>query len=182
MSAIIRLTREEDIAALPAIERSSGETFRVIPGLAWIADDNGQSPEEHLHFLRSGTSWVATDEQNRLLGFLNAEVYGQEFHIWQLAVRHHHQRRGCGTALIREVIASAKARKLFAITLTTFRNVPWNMPFYQSLGFQTLRVDQLDDRLIALLRKEVEHGLPETKRCAMRLVLGHPPVNGDTIS
>ncbi len=34
----IRTSRDEDAALLPAIERSAGESFRLLPELAWIAD------------------------------------------------------------------------------------------------------------------------------------------------
>jgi len=35
----IRHATQQDAAAMPDIERSSGEAFRIIPNLAWIADD-----------------------------------------------------------------------------------------------------------------------------------------------
>jgi hypothetical protein len=57
------------------------------------------------------------------------------------------------------------------VTLTTFRDVIWNEPFYKRLGFRTLRDDEMDERLAELLRQEAERGLPEGSRCAMRLDL-----------
>ncbi len=35
----IRVATPEDVQFLPEIERSSGEAFRAVPDLAWIADD-----------------------------------------------------------------------------------------------------------------------------------------------
>jgi len=171
MIATVRLAIEEDVPLLPAIERSAGQVFRAIPSLAWIADDTVQTTEEHLQFVRFGTSWVAVDICDRPLGFLNGQVLGREFHICQAAVDRAHQGRGYGRALIKAAIDWAKAQELAAITLTTFRDVPWNEPFYTSLGFETLEQVQLCTRLLETLRKEVEHGLPEEQRCAMRLRL-----------
>ena len=44
----IRPAIETDADLLPEIERSSGELFRQIPALAWIADDGVQSVARHL--------------------------------------------------------------------------------------------------------------------------------------
>jgi len=76
------------------------------------------------------------------------------------------QGRGVGRRLIGHVIAWARAEGFVSLSLTTFRNVPWNGPFYASLGFVE------DDRLSALqaiLRAEADKGLAD--RCAMVLTL-----------
>jgi N-acetylglutamate synthase-like GNAT family acetyltransferase len=55
-----------------------------------------------------------------------------------------------------------------ALTLTTFRNVPWNEPYYRRLGFVTLDSTELNPRLKAILRSEGQAGMPIAQRCAMR--------------
>jgi hypothetical protein len=57
------------------------------------------------------------------------------------------------------------------VTLTTFRDIPWNGPFYQSMGFEPIASEKLDTRLSAVLADEVRKGLPAARRCAMRKVL-----------
>ena len=57
------------------------------------------------------------------------------------------------------------------MTLTTFRTIPWNCPFYERLGFRTLDEADLSPRLLAVLDEEDAHGLPRDTRCAMRLTL-----------
>lgn len=69
MNALIRLTREDDAPALPDIERSSGEAFRTVPELAWIADDDVQSVASHLEFVRSGLSWLRSTIATARLDF-----------------------------------------------------------------------------------------------------------------
>ena len=83
----IRVATEDDAAALPDIERSSGEAFRQIPGLEWIADDSVTPPERHLELIRQGTAWVAQDDNQLIVGFLSAEVHQDVLHIWQMSVR-----------------------------------------------------------------------------------------------
>ncbi|MGF6175523.1 GNAT family N-acetyltransferase [Ensifer sp. 4252] len=171
MNALIRLTREDDTPALPDIERSSGEAFRVVPELAWIADDDVQSVAAHLEFVRCGLSWVAVDDRDRPLGFLCAEISDGALHIWQLAVLHERQGFGLGRALIAAAIAHARGRSLGEVTLTTFRELAWNECFYRKLGFLTLGEEGLDARLAQILAKEATYGLPAERRCAMRLSL-----------
>ena len=54
----IRFAVKDDAQFLPEIERSSGEAFRQIPHLEWIADDDVQSVERHEDLIRQGLAWV----------------------------------------------------------------------------------------------------------------------------
>ena len=63
--------------------------------------------------------------------------------------------------------ASAAARGARRITLTTFRDVPWNEPFYRHLGYVTLDESALDARLRQVLDDEAANGMPAARRCAM---------------
>ncbi|CAN7327749.1 MULTISPECIES: GNAT family N-acetyltransferase [Ensifer] len=183
MNALIRLTREDDAPALPDIERSSGEAFRTVPELAWIADDDVQSVASHLEFVRSGLSWVAVDDRDRPLGFLCAEISDGALHIWQLAVLHERQGLGLGRALFAAAIAHARDRSLGEVTLTTFRELVWNERFYRKLGFLTLGEEELGSRLAQILAKEATNGLPAERRCAMRLSLdgAQPDMRDDSL-
>ncbi|MBK5565611.1 GNAT family N-acetyltransferase [Ensifer sp. 2YAB10] len=168
---LIRPTREDDAILLPEIERSSGALFRTVPDLAWIADDDVQSAEAHVEFLRTGLSLVSVDGRDRPSGFLCAAAAEGELHIWQLAVLEECQGRGLGRALMAAAIAHARANSCTAVSLTTFRGLKWNEHFYRTLGFATLAADELDPRLAQILANEAAHGLPAERRCAMRLTL-----------
>ncbi|WP_394764211.1 GNAT family N-acetyltransferase [Phenylobacterium sp.] len=168
---VVRPALESDASLLPDVERSAGEVFRDVPALAWIADDEVQSEEQHRVYARAGNSWVAVDEGDRPLGFLSAEPCGEELHIWELAVRRDQQGRGAGRALFEACLRYARLRDLTAITLTTFRGLPWNEELYHRWGFETLVEENTGGRLADILSDEREHGLPSEQRCAMRLVL-----------
>lgn len=64
-------------------------------------------------------------------------------------------------------MAHARAKGLLAITLTTFKNVPWNAPFYARLGFEQLPEATLAPRLAAILAEEYRRGFAPGSRCAM---------------
>jgi GNAT superfamily N-acetyltransferase len=166
----IRKACAEDAAALPDIERSAGKAFLSLPDLAWIADDDVQSVERHLELIANGYAWVAV-EKDTLAGFLSAEAAGDALHVWELAVHADFQGRGMGRALMEHAMEAAEADRFQAVTLTTFRDVPWNEPFYRKLGFQTLSGLAIPERLQNILDEEVARGLPREKRCGMILGL-----------
>ncbi|MCJ8520577.1 ribosomal protein S18 acetylase RimI-like enzyme [Pseudorhizobium tarimense] len=170
---LIRLAQSEEAERLSAVERSAAQAFLHWPPFAWLAQFEGQAIERHLELMRAGTNWLATDD-DEIVGFLSAEAIDRELHIWELSVALDHQRLGWGSALLRHALQAAQARGLEAVTLTTFRNVPWNGPFYERFGFRYLTPEDVGRRLIEILLNEAEHGLPPGERCAMRLSLGEP--------
>src|SRR5690606_12878830 len=133
----IRKTTNQDTPLLPEIERSSGELFRQYPGLQWIADDDVQSEAQHQAFVAEGVALVA-ELEGAVVGFLTGSLEPDALHIWQIAVGRTHQRRGIGRKLIEAAQQLAVDHAPIALTLTTFRDVPWNEPYYQKLGIKTL--------------------------------------------
>jgi GNAT superfamily N-acetyltransferase len=176
----IRMARDNDAEALPCIEQSAGEAFRTITELAWLADGDNVSLERHRALIAQGSCWVAADDQDRPVGFLSAGIEGDVLHIWELDVRLDRQGSGIGRALLQQAIMDARRRGLAAVTLTTFREVAWNAPFYRKSGFRILEGAEVDERLASLLIGEAEHGMPAEQRCAMRLDLGRLNPDPDT--
>jgi GNAT superfamily N-acetyltransferase len=167
----IRPACEDDAELLPDIEQSAALAFRAMPELAWLADGDNASPEQHRALIAAGGCWVAVDAEDRPVGFLNAGIDGKMLHIWELDVHLDWQGRGIGRALLQQAIEESRQCGLAAVTLTTFRDVAWNAPFYRKSGFRILEAEGMDNRLAALLLDEAERGLPADRRCAMRLDL-----------
>lgn len=164
----IRPARGCDAAFLPAIERSSGEIFRQWPGLEWIADDDIQSEEQHRTLIAKDVAFVADLTDHGIVAFLNGEITVDALHVWQIAVHRDQQGRGIGRKLMEAAQQLATDQGIRALTLTTFRQVHWNEPYYQRLGFITLDRKKLPPRLKAVLDAEERAGLPIAQRCAMR--------------
>lgn len=167
-SVTIRPARPSDAAHFPDIEQSAGELFRTIADSAWIANSPNLTDPHYADLIRGGASWVASLPGGRPAGFLCAEIVGRTLHVEELAIRLDVQRRGIGRRLLETAVAWAAERGLMAVTLTTFRGVAWNEPFYASAGFETLPESRLDPRLTAILQAEIAKGLPADRRCAMR--------------
>jgi ribosomal protein S18 acetylase RimI-like enzyme len=171
----IRQTQPDDAPKLPAIEQSAGQIFLSLPDLAWIAGDAVMDAARHLDFAAMGTSWVACDAEGDIVAFLVGEPCQDAVHIWEISVHVQAQGQGVGAALIEKAAVDAADRGLESLTLTTFRDVPWNEPYYKRLGFETLEQDTIDARLAGLLDAEVAHGFPAERRCAMRRMLALAP-------
>ena len=62
-----------------------------------------------------------------------------------------------------------------AVTLTTFRDIPWNAPFYESAGFRPLGAPEVGPGLAAIVRDEAARGLDPGQRLAMRRELAIEP-------
>ncbi|GAB2992940.1 GNAT family N-acetyltransferase [Saccharothrix stipae] len=158
----LRPARTDELPSLPPIERASGEPFRDF-GMPEIADDDPMplSTLEHLHV------WVAADPHP--VAWVAVEVVDGAAHVEQLSVHPDHARRGIGAALLDHVERWAATRGLTALTLTTFRDIPWNGPYYRRLGFH--EVTDLSPGLTAIVAAEAARGLaPETRVCLRRLV------------
>ena len=168
LNITVRPTRPGDVTALPAIERAAGERFRDYPELAWLAEGEVISAEQHLDYAERGLSWLAL--ANELpVGFILAETHVSSLFIVELSVHLDWQGKGIGRRLIACVADQARKRGLASLTLTTFRDVPWNAPFYARLGFEMITT--LTPELREKREEEMAHGLAYDARCAMRLPL-----------
>ena len=93
---------------------------------------------------------------NPAVGFASVEVIDGAAHIWQLSVDPAFGRQGRGRALVERVCEWARGQGLDSVTLTTFRDVPWNAPFYARMGFEIEAAPS--PGLAAIRREEVEGG------------------------
>ncbi|HCM9229922.1 MULTISPECIES: GNAT family N-acetyltransferase [Enterobacter] len=168
MTIRIRPTTLSDVAALSAIERAAAGRFRDIPELAWLADGEVIPAEQHLDYAERGLSWLAL-ANDQPVGFVLAEAHPSSLFIVELSVDLNWQGKGIGRQLIACVADCARKRGLTALTLTTFRDVPWNAPFYARLGFEMMT--RLTPELREKREEETAHGLAYDSRCAMRLPL-----------
>ena len=161
--AHIRLARAQEAGLLPAIEHCAAQAFRSIEGLGWLADAASISVECHRQWIALSSCWVVVDTHGQLQGFLSAERFGDDLHIHEVSVAQPLQGQGWGRRLVETAIEHARAQHLRAVTLTTFKHVPWNAPFYRRLGFAI----HVDPRLETILTDEYAHGFEPGSRCAM---------------
>ena len=92
-------------------------------------------------------------------------------HLQEIDVHPEHGRRGIGTHLVKTVCDWATVNGYRNVTLTTFRDVPWNMPFYMRLGFEEVPSSELTPELLFVIEDQVRRGLDPHSRLAMRFVI-----------
>ena len=160
--------RPEDLPLLPAIESAAERLFPeddIPPALRGQPLPVSLFAEAHAR----GALFVARlREPGAPVGFaLMREVDGQQ-HLHELDVHPDHGRRGIGRALVEHVCHWAQTRGANSVSLTSFRHLPWNAPFYADLGFRALAQDEIGPELRALLDDEAAQGFDPAKRVAMR--------------
>lgn len=164
----VRLAIKADLPRLPEIELSAVDAFQntsIPPGPLSTA-----TPAEGWRdALEQGTLWVVDDQQGTPIGFLGGHRDGGELHILEFDVEAGHQGKGLGRLMLNHVIAWARAEGLSELTLTTFRNIAWNGPFYAKMGFAEIADADMPEHLAETLKAERARNLEA--RCAMRLVL-----------
>jgi len=158
------------VPSLPEVERRACDLFLQVPFTAALP----ALPTPLRHFERArreGILWVARDSEGAPVGFALVQRLGADFHLEELDVLPEHGRRGLGTALVHRVCEWAE-RGGASVTLCTFREVPWNAPFYKRLGFTPLGPEDLTPALAGRMREETARGLPPEHRVAMRWKAG----------
>jgi GNAT superfamily N-acetyltransferase len=142
---------------MPAIERAACGLFLEIESTAGLP--LVVTPlEKFYEAARRGLLWVALSDEGTPVGFALVELFGEAAHLEELDVQPQCGRRGVGTALVRAVCEWAAAQGIPAVTLCTFRDVPWNAPFYARLGFKILPPEEWSPPLRA--RAEEERARP----------------------
>lgn len=130
---------------------------------AWLLADAAPADNWRPH-LDAGSLWVA-DTDGAVIGFLAGRLERPRLHIDEIDVHRASQGRGVGRALLQAAADWARSRGLAALSLTTFRDVPWNAPFYASFGFRDWDPAEAPPSIQAALAYEAAKGLKN--RCAM---------------
>jgi GNAT superfamily N-acetyltransferase len=167
---VIRAARAAELGRLREIEREAATMFQAL-GMDAVADDEPASLEALAVFQTDGRAWVYVDAEDEPLAYLLVEIIDAAAHVEQVSVHPQGQRRGLGRALIDAVADWARERDLAKVTLTTYRDVPWNAPYYQRLGFTAIPHHQLTRGLRELRTQEAADGLDRWPRVAMQLLL-----------
>jgi GNAT superfamily N-acetyltransferase len=127
--APVRAARPDEHVRLRAIELEADDLYLTV-GI-------GPFPEDDVHD-RLDEMAVVFAAGDPAVGFVSVEVLDGDAHIDQLSVLAAHGGRGTGRALLDRAIRWARDAGLAGVTLTTFRDVPWNAPIYQRVGFEVV--------------------------------------------
>ncbi|MGB3603607.1 GNAT family N-acetyltransferase [Gordonia sp. (in: high G+C Gram-positive bacteria)] len=108
---------------------------------------------------------MAVDNTQTVVGYLIADVVDGCGHVEQVSVDPKFRGHRIGRSLIEACSDWACQQNLPVLTLTTYREVPWNGPYYERLGFSYLA--QQTPGLKRIRQSEVEAGLDAWPRTCM---------------
>jgi predicted N-acetyltransferase YhbS len=101
-----------------------------------------------------------------------ASVRDGTAYVEEMDVLTDHGRRGLGGRLLEAVCTWAQEQGHPAVTLSTFRDVPWNGPFYRKHGFADLAPADWTPGMHVIREQEANHGLRTEARVFMRRDIG----------
>lgn len=173
----IRLARPGDMPRLREIEDRAGAMFS---GLGLIEDglDVSFPTEDLMTLIGLRQVWVAYETPDVPVGMVIASVRDGAAYIEEMDVLPVHRRQGLGTLLLDQVCAWGQAQGHPAVSLSTFRDVSWNGPFYSKNGFRALEPSEWTSGMRAIREKEDRHGLRVEARVFMRRELERNPLGG----
>ncbi|MEU3016730.1 MULTISPECIES: GNAT family N-acetyltransferase [unclassified Nocardiopsis] len=154
-----------DTASLVEVSLAA-DTLFAEAGLALPPDD----PREMLDHVERVL--VAVTDRG-VCGLAATTTLDGAVHLEQLAVHPDHGRRGIGGALLAAVCDRAAEDGHDRVTLTTFRDLPWNGPWYARRGFTELPRAAWGPGLEHQWRVEEEAGIVVRVRIAMVRRLAH---------
>ncbi|MCI4645668.1 MAG: GNAT family N-acetyltransferase [Hyphomonadaceae bacterium] len=134
----------EEVDALISINLAS-DTLFANTGLVPVEDLGEHIPASiFLDAISARDVFVARHgKAEQPVGFTLTSERGGTLYLDQISVHPDHGRKGLGRALVKRVLEDARDRGLKQVTLSTFRDVAWNGPFYRSLGFRPVAVKKM---------------------------------------
>lgn len=160
---LVRLAGALEVGRIRELEDLAGERYGEVdidpdlPGLEEAVIATAQA---------EGLLWVAAEEDEPV-GFALCWIRPGAMHLREIDVHPSRMGRGHGRRLVEHVVEQARRRGLPRVTLTTFRDVPWNAPLYRHLGFSDLDASQMPVWLGRIREEEDATELRRWPRVAM---------------
>ena len=117
-------------------------------------------------FVLGNDAWLATCDAAPA-GFAIAGQAAGNYWLKEIAVDPALGRQGIGTALLSVVLDHARAEGRGTVFLSTFRDVPFNRPFYERCGFTEIEPESAAPGLREQFLREVPPGIDPTTRTLM---------------
>ncbi|MEM7493580.1 MAG: GNAT family N-acetyltransferase [Pseudomonadota bacterium] len=156
-----------DIPALIAVDKAASALFAPTGLVESEALDDHVPAEIFEQAMAVGDVVAAYNRHGWPVGFAIFSVRGNGLYLDQVSVHPDHGKQGLGRILVYAVIAEAEARRLSHVSLSTFRDLRWNGPFYASMGF--VEMDRSDMEPYMLEIEDAQRGhMDVSARCFMR--------------
>lgn len=163
----IRPACQADLLLLQRVDLAASRLFEPT-GLIQEQDGPQPIPMTALETgLASGLLFVMADPFDDPAGFALCSVKQPDLYLDQISVDPKHGKRGLGAALLIHITEEADRRRLKGVTLSTFRDLAWNGPFYARHGFVELPRNRMKAWMKTLETIQAET-MDVSLRCFMR--------------
>jgi len=164
---VITDVTEDDIPALVAADRAASMLFEDTGLISPEALTDTIPHDAFAEAIKAEHVIVARHIEGYAVGFTLTSLRGKGLYLDQISVHPEHGQCGIGTELMMHLLQDAEDRKLPYVTLSTFRDLPWNAPFYASMGFREIHRNKFDEFMFEI--EEAQRPLMDVAaRCFMR--------------
>ncbi|RFU29038.1 hypothetical protein B7463_g7289, partial [Scytalidium lignicola] len=167
----VRKAQESDIPSLADVEKSAAVLFEKV-GLGHITGST-MPPDTLLEMTNRGYLWVAVADGDKPIGFLGGYALDGYFYIAEISVAREFQGKGVGRALMKAMSKDIRSKigVYKGLTLTTYRDLEWNGPWYKKLGFVEVIPQDIGPGHSLIIKEEGEAGHDIRRRCVMKKIL-----------
>ena len=160
--------KHQDIDAIIAVDLAAGQLFAPTGLLDPDALQDHVPADVLSTAIENDNLIVARAADASIAGFALVSNRSNALYLDQISVHPDHGRKGLGAVLVRCVLDLAKTRKAKRVALSTFRDLPWNGPFYRRLGFREIPKSKLTDWMKEIEAVQAE-AMDVSKRCFMQV-------------
>jgi GNAT superfamily N-acetyltransferase len=141
---VIRRALASDLHAMARIEFEAGRRFAQagMPEVAAMTREDLFPQDAARQLAAEGSLWIGAHNE-RPVGFAAAEATDGYGFLYELDVLPAHAGHKLGWSLVNAVEIWAREKDLKGLTLATFRDIPWNRPYYERMGFVEWPREQL---------------------------------------
>lgn len=130
------------LSEVAVVEAAADQLFAEVMDISrWAPPAPGETRVRDPGVLLVAEGGPAEGGEPTVVGFVHAlELEGApgHWHLEQLAVHPDHLRRAIGTDLLDAAEAHARQRGGRVMTVLTYRDVPWNAPYYARSGYEVV--------------------------------------------
>ncbi|WP_169545515.1 GNAT family N-acetyltransferase [Sneathiella aquimaris] len=144
----------------------AGEALRAY-GLENVADLPVNSDAYSIGLEKECLLLVACDAADKPIGFAFVKSIDGQAHLKEISVLRRYMRQGIGKQLLGLSEKWARDQGYQKITLTTYEFIPFNAPFYESMGYTVFTPSAAWPALLEIRQQEKAQGLDRQPRVCM---------------
>ncbi|AVX02809.1 orotidine-5'-phosphate decarboxylase [Maritalea myrionectae] len=155
----IRPADPEDAAVLSDIDNDASKRFANMGGAFASAHLTGLTAAQYAEKFRQNELLWLIEHRDLPVGFVRAKPVDNLLYIAEIGVARAHQGKGLGRRLLAHMRRYARENEFKGLAGLTWKDVPFNGPYYLHNGFQEWSLDQAGPELRTLAASSDEQKL-----------------------